>query len=236
MAMNAEAMNEIFRNSVNQAQECAKKTKDEGQKGIIYATLALAMANTGVISVELSEAAEMTPKAEAAREDIKPKAAKKSTEQKDPKPASKKKGSEDELNPNEAADESPAVVNATKSEAAKDSKEAKEGTEEKTFGAEWTDEAVEYFAKETEFIQEHQGKLYDAFYEQRKEQDMSDDDADKQAQADTIEYFNDEIERATAHTCHTQEDINPMNIKYIICFLEAIERGEEPKEGAYLPF
>ena len=82
MAMSAEAMNEIFRSSVNAAQECAKKTKDEGQKGIIYATLALAMANTGVVSVELSEAAEMTPKAEATREDLKPKAAKKFTKKK----------------------------------------------------------------------------------------------------------------------------------------------------------
>ena len=227
MAMSAEAMNEIFRSSVNAAQECAKKTKDEGQKGIIYATLALAMANTGVVSVELSEAAEMTPKAEATREDLKPKAAKKFTKQSAPaNEAPKKKGSEDEPSPNDE----PQVEDETETQ-----QEAL-AEEEQAFGAEWTDEAVEHFAAETEFVQNHQAKLYEMYYAAAEEEGQSEDEASASAQQATIEYFNSEVERATAGTCHSADDINPMNIKYIVEFLKAIERGEEPAEGAYLPY
>ena len=220
MAMSAEAMNEIFRSSVNAAQECAKKTKDEGQKGIIYATLALAMANTGVVSVELSEAAEMTPKAEATREDLKPKAAKKFTKKKvEEKAPVMKSGTEDEM-----PGEEPQVKEETSAE------------EEQVFGAEWTDEAVEHFAAETEFVQNHQAKLYEMYYAAAEEEGQSEDEASASAQQATIEYFNSEVERATAGTCHSADDINPMNIKYIVEFLKAIERGEEPAEGAYLPY
>lgn len=228
MGMSAEAMNEIFRKSVNLAQECAEKTKDEGLKGQIYATLALAMANTGVINVELSEAADLTPKAEATREDLQPKAAKKFTKK------SAHKGSED-MTPSEVEAAAPAEPEAQVEEVKKPAEAPQAKSEEKTFGAEWTDAAVEYFAKETEFIQEHQGKLYEMYYAAAKEEGQSDDDADVTGQQQTIEFFNAEVEKATAGTCHTQEDINPMNIKYIVEFLKAVERGEEPEEGAYLP-
>lgn len=223
MGMSAEAMNEIFRNSVNAAQECAKKTKDEGLKGQIYATLALAMANTGVISIELSEAAEMAPKAETTREDLKPKAAA-------PVPAAAKKkaepvmkaGTEDAM-----PDEPPAVVQQETQEAP---------AAEEAFGAEWTDEAIEHFAAETEFVQAHQSKLYEMYYAAAVEVGKSEEDASAIGQQQTLEFFNAEIEKATAGACHTQEDINPMNIKYIVEFLKAVERGEDPAEGAYLPY
>lgn len=221
MGMSAEALNEIFRNSVNQAQECAKKTKDDGQKGIIYATLALAMANTGVVQLELGEAADLTPKAETKREDLKPKAATKKADKK-AEPKEIHHGSED----------AEQAVTKTKAE----EKPAEKTEEKKVFGAEWTDEAVEYFKKQTDFIQDHQGRLYELYYNSAKEEGASDKDADASAQEQTMEFFNSEIERATVGACHNAEDINPMNIDYIVSFLEAVERGEEPKEGEYLPF
>lgn len=230
MAINAETISEIFRNSVNQAQEFAKKTKDDGQKGLIYATLALAMANTGVVNFELSEAAEAAPQPETTREDLKPKAAKKTK-----KVETAHKGSEDVK-----MDENMTPVNDTepeaKTEAEVEEAQPPEKAGEAVFGAEWTDEAVAHFAKEAEFIQEHQGKLYEVYYEGHKEEGMSDDDADASAQQETIEFFNSEIEKATCNACHTQEDINPMNIKFIVEFLKAVERGEDPAEGAYLPY
>lgn len=224
MAMSAEAMNEIFRSSVNAAQECAKKTKDEGQKGLIYATLALAMANTGIISVELSEAAEMTPKAEATREELKPKAA---------VPAAAKKFTKKKVE-----DKAPVMKSGTEDEMPGEEPQVEEEApaEEEAFGAEWTDEAVEHFAAETEFVQAHQSKLYEMYYAAAIEEGQSEEDASAAGQQQTIEFFNSEIERATAGTCHSAEDINPMNIKYIVEFLKAIERGEEPKDGAYLPY
>lgn len=224
MGMSAEAMNEIFRNCVNDAQECAKKTKDEGQKGQIYATLALAMANMGVIQVDLSEAAELTPKAEATREGLKPKAA---------APKTKHHGSEDKVEEETSAS---APAKETKKNAETTVGQIKdEQSDEKMFGAEWTDEAVEFFAKETEFIQEHRGKLYEMYYAASKEEGKSDDEAEEEALAAADEFFRSEIEKATSGACHDEEDINPRNIKYIVLFLEAVERGEDPAEGAYLP-
>jgi len=216
MAINAETISEIFRNSVNQAQEYAKKTKDDGQKGLIYATLALAMANTGIVNFELSEAAEAASQPETTREDLKPKTAKKAAK-KEEAPAEKK--------------ETPAEKEVKTEEKAPEAK-----TDENMFGADWTEEAVAHFAKETEFIQEHQGKLYEVYFEGHKEEGMSDDEADEAAQQETIEFFNSEIEKATVGACHNGEDINPMNIKFIVEFLKAVERGEDPAEGAYLPY
>ena len=68
------------------------------------------------------------------------------------------------------------------------------------------------------------------------EEGKSEEDASAIGQQQTLEFFNAEIKKATAGACHTQEDINPMNIKYIVEFLKAVERGEDPAEGAYLPY
>ncbi len=232
MAMNTDAMNEIFRNSVNMAQECAKKTKDEGQKGLIYATLALAMASAGSVALDLSEAAKAAPEPETTREDLKPKASKK---------FNKKKVEEDA--PAETEEETPVEDEAPAEDKApaeepevEEETSAEEKGEEKVFGAEWTEEALEHFAKETQFVEDHQGRLYEAFKAQAIEEGKSEEEADKEAQEATISFVNDEIESASSGVCHTTDDINPMNIEYIVGYMQAIERGEDPAPQEYAPF
>ncbi len=186
--------NVIFATSVNKAMEAAKAIPDAGKRAEIYASIATAIATTGLVNGSSAETVAHTVmgsedvasmerakhEAEAAPKKKAEKVEKKEAPKTDAKKALKQK-------PDKTVDD-----------------EVKEETPQWT--TEWTDEAMEAFAEELEIL-ETKMELYGA--------DL--DDAVKEFSSNKYE---------------SADDLNPLNIRAFLAYLESLENSSEDEEEA----
>lgn len=200
--MAKKTIKDTFNMVITKAMESAEVITAPEKQAMAYAAIAQALAQTGAIQVgaEIKASDEVNVPAEAPA-----KAA-----------ATENMGSEDKARTTAARNEGkeslkrkPAKTAAPKKEEAAPAKPAP--AEEPTFTSEWTDEALDYFANEVEFVQQKNAEYTEAYGEGTMEQ---------------------MVEAATEGQYKSVEDITPLNIRFIVSYIQQCEAQAEEQEAS----
>lgn len=192
--------NVIFTTSVNEALKAAKAVPDAGKRAEVYASIALALAQTGLVTG--NEVAEPVAHTGMGSEDVASMERAKH-EAKTAEAAPKKKPSLPKTEKADKAEKADKKADAKKAlKPAPDKTSDDEVKEEvKVWTDEWTDEALEFFSEELATL-ESKMELY------------GDD-------------LNDVISEWSSNKYNSPDELNPLNIRAFLTYLESLENSLE---------